>query len=105
MRVLTNDGVLQPNVLVGVIATNTTLTLANSPYELAGVVSVPPNVELRIEAGVLIQARHNARLVVEGHLRVTGTATSRVRFARLESAKSWYVPTAASWSEEQRTSQ
>lgn len=71
----------------GGVFTNTTLTLANSPYILTGSVVVFPNVTLTIEPGVVIKIEEKSYnvsqqiyLEVRGRLVAKGTSASPISF-------------------------
>lgn len=71
----------------GGVFTNTTLTLANSPYILTGSVVVFPNVTLTIEPGVVIQIEEKSYnvsqqiyLEVRGRLVAKGTSANPISF-------------------------
>lgn len=67
------------STLQGLINENTTLTLAQSPYQLAGDVQVAQSVTLTVQPGVVVNGNdHN--LVVLGKLYAVGTAQSPVVF-------------------------
>jgi len=64
----------------GHISTNTTWTLANSPYVLTADVIVDPGVTLTVQPGVVVQGASNAELLVQGHLEAVGTAAQPITF-------------------------
>lgn len=68
-------------------ATDTTWTAAESPYLLAGNVTVGAGVTLTIEPGVTIRCSGYAGLVVRGRLTAIGTQTEPILFTK-ESADS-----------------
>ena len=65
----------------GTISTNTTWTLANSPYVMTGNVTVNAGVTLTIEPGVTVQGNASSRLLtVNGSLSAVGTGGSPIVF-------------------------
>lgn len=69
----------QTNVSGG-IYTNTTWTLANSPYNVVSDVAVFPNVNLTIEPGVVVEFQNNTKLWIKGELIAIGTVTDSIIF-------------------------
>jgi Secretion system C-terminal sorting domain len=88
LALLMTMGVVQAQTLLsGGIYTNTTWTLANSPYRMNGDVVVFPNVTLTIEPGVVVYVDERPTpmgaslyLEVRGTLNAVGTATQPIRF-------------------------
>jgi RHS repeat-associated protein len=77
----------------GTISTDTTWTLANSPYVLTGNVSVAAGVTLTIEPGVVVQGNaHSRELTVSGSLSAIGTASAPITFTSTadSAAGQWY---------------
>jgi len=74
------------NVPCGILSTDTTWTLAGSPYVLQPVtgynsLTVAANVTLTIEPGVVVQAGSvSTGLIIEGHLEAVGTEAQPIVF-------------------------
>ena len=64
----------------GVISSNTTWTLANSPYIVTGHLIVNEGVILTIEAGVSVQFQSGKMLQVNGSVIAIGTANNMITF-------------------------
>lgn len=64
----------------GVINSNTTWSLANSPYTVTGNVLVNSGVTLTIEAGVIIKANTGFGIQSSGEIIAIGTSGSRILF-------------------------
>jgi hypothetical protein len=78
---LANPPVAAATNVSGTISTNTTWTLANSPYVMTGNVTVAAGVTLTIEPSVLVQGNSNLRtLTVNGSLSAVGTASQQITF-------------------------
>jgi hypothetical protein len=84
---------LEPRRLLAQVAGNisqdTVWTLANSPYEVTGDVTVQAGVTLQIEPGVDVRFRANTGIQVRGQLEADGTADARIRFARVAGGGRW----------------
>lgn len=61
------------------ITTNTTWTLAGSPYHVTNVISIPAGVTLNIEPGVVVEL-DSIEITVFGTLNAVGTATDSIKF-------------------------
>lgn len=82
----------QTNVSGG-IYTNTTWTLANSPYIIVDTTVVFPNVTLTIEPGVVVKFENNKSLEIrQGSLIAIGTINDSITFTSNSSS-----PTVSSW--------
>lgn len=64
----------------GVINTNTTWTLANSPYVVTGNILVQPGITLNIQPGVIINVNSNSYIRIDGVLVANGTLTQNIIF-------------------------
>ncbi|MCW3488502.1 hypothetical protein OMD50_00005, partial [Dethiobacter alkaliphilus] len=64
----------------GNISTDTTWTLANSPYYVSGHVTVDSGVTLTIEPGVVVKFAESRALAVYGTLDAQGTSTDKIYF-------------------------
>lgn len=69
-----------PTLVSGTIATNTTWTLAKSPYQVTGDMHVNAGVTLTIEPGVTVLFNNGADLDANGAIFANGTATQRISF-------------------------
>ncbi|MBW6514946.1 MAG: hypothetical protein K0B87_09380, partial [Candidatus Syntrophosphaera sp.] len=57
-----------------------TWTLANSPYNVIGDVTIPAGSDLLIQPGVLVNVMGNYRITAQGTLTATGTEADSIRF-------------------------
>ncbi|MEJ2750043.1 MAG: hypothetical protein P8183_19375, partial [Anaerolineae bacterium] len=64
----------------GVINSDTTWTLAGSPYVLTRSLSIAPGVTLTVEPGVVVMGSADSTLAVYGHLDAVGTALNSIIF-------------------------
>lgn len=64
----------------GLINSDTTWTLAGSPYVLTSDLTVAAGVTLTIEPGVVVMGQSTAGLLVNGHLQAIGTETQPITF-------------------------
>jgi hypothetical protein len=75
----------------GPITTDTTWTLANSPYLVTSSIRVEANVTLSIEPGVEVRFDNGTYLDIYGRLRAIGTAAQPITFtASTKTAGAWY---------------
>lgn len=97
LRIFIGSLAAKPQVLDvgGSIATDTTWSLANSPYVITETVTVEAGVTLTIEAGVTIMTMDMGRyLIVQGHLDAVGTAVNPILFTSIDdlNTNSWTGP-------------
>jgi hypothetical protein len=78
-----------PATPVGIITTNTTWALANSPYVVSNNITVASGVTLTIEPGVTVLFDQGTSLLLNGRLLAEGTASNRIVFTRNVGATSW----------------
>lgn len=64
----------------GIISSNTTWTLANSPYFVTDLIQVAEDVTLTIEAGVIVNRSGGTHIQVFGGFNAIGTETSKIIF-------------------------
>jgi len=64
----------------GVISSNTTWTLANSPYIVTGNILVNEGITLTIEPGVIVKFDSDTYIKMEGTLTAVGTINSYITF-------------------------
>ena len=76
----------------GVISSNTTWTLANSPYVVTGNILVSEGVTLTIEPGVVVKFDSEKVMQIRGELIAQGTIDSKITFTSNASS-----PAAGDW--------
>ena len=69
----------------GVISSNTTWSLANSPYLVTGNVLVNEGVTLSIEPGVIVKIEAARSILIAGELIAEGTSNEKITFTSDES--------------------
>ena len=84
-------GFAQTNVS-GALSSDTTWSLADSPFTVTGSVLVPSGVTLTIEAGVTIKVSSSAVIQNNGTLIAIGTSSDKITFTSNESS-----PSAGDW--------
>lgn len=70
----------QADEVGGIIDTDTTWTLAGSPYIITDTVIIQPSVTLTVEAGVEVQAEPGKGMIVNGALVAVGTPNQPITF-------------------------
>ena len=70
-------------IVSGVIATDTTWTVSNSPYIVTNNMTVNPGATLTIEPGVIVKFVANKGLTVKGRLVAAGTPDDRIVFTSI----------------------
>ncbi len=73
----------------GSITADTTWTLANSPYEVTGDVTVQSAATLTIQPGVVVKYRNDTGLTVRGRLVAEGNPEQRIRMERVTGGSRW----------------
>ena len=73
--------------ILGSIATNTTLTAANSPHVFSGNTTIASGVTLTVEAGARLQLQENVILDVQGNLVLNGSENSRISITKNDQNK------------------
>ena len=73
-----------PTNVSGTISSDTTWSLANSPYLVTGDVTVNPGVRLTIEPGVVVKFHAAKNLTVNGILNAIGAPDSRIVFTSIK---------------------
>jgi MYXO-CTERM domain-containing protein len=80
----------QTSVPAGALTADATWTAAGSPYVLAGSVTIPEGLTLRIEAGVEVQVPPSRNLgVAGGHLAVVGSEAAPVTLRSTSAGARW----------------
>jgi pimeloyl-ACP methyl ester carboxylesterase len=69
-----------PTLVSGAITTNTTWTLANSPYQVTGDIEVRAGVTLMIEPGVTVLFNNGTDLTINGTLVANGVSGQHINF-------------------------
>jgi hypothetical protein len=77
------------NVVSGVLTTDTTWSVENSPYHAIGEVTVAAGATLTVEPGVVVEFDTGVGLTIEGRLVAEGTESDRIGFRRAIGAGGW----------------
>lgn len=85
---LTHFAFSQTNVS-GTISTDTTWTLANSPYTITNHILVDTGATLTVEAGVIVNFNFRKKLEVKGGIVAIGSPSSRIKFQANGFSNSW----------------
>jgi parallel beta-helix repeat protein len=80
-----NSSVSAATTISGVISSDTTWTLANSPYSLTGNVLVNQSVTLTIEPGVTVNL-NTYYIRIDGTLKAEGTSTNQISLIRTDTS-------------------
>lgn len=72
--------IITPTDISGGIASDTTLTLSNSPYLVSSNVVLAPSYTLRIEPGVHIRFASSTQIEIRGYLDAVGTVAAPIVF-------------------------
>ena len=75
--------------LSGTIAVDTTWSAANSPYVVAGNLTVAAGATLTLEPGVVVELGAGVNFTVDGRLLAEGNETDPIRFTRAAGASTW----------------
>lgn len=81
-----------PTEVSGIISTDTTWTLGNSPYIVIGNTLVEKNIKLIIDPGVIVKFDSDRYLQVDGSLQAIGTEEENIVFTSNEE-----IPTPGDW--------
>ena len=75
----------------GTLSSNTTWTLAMSPIIVLSNLTVPPNITLTVEAGVIVKLTNNVSILAQagGAIRIEGTEENRVVLQRWNGTNNW----------------
>ena len=75
----------------GIINSNTTWTLNNSPYIVIDTVQIPAGITLTIEQGVIIKINSEKKIRIAGTLNVNGSENLPIKFTSNNSNKWWGI--------------
>ena len=81
---LTSPYLLSQTNVSGVIDSNTTWTVVNSPYFIEANILVPEDVTLTIDPGVTVKFKSNTYLKIEGFLIASGNESEKIVFTSHE---------------------
>jgi len=77
------------NNIGGVLSSDTTLALANSPYVVTNNLLVQQSVKVIVEAGVQLLFNQGIYLQVDGELQALGTSVNPITFTKNNTATNW----------------
>lgn len=81
----------------GNITTDTTWTLANSPYEVTDLLTVRENATLTIDPGVQVRVAEMTHIQVYGSLVAHGTESAPIRFSGTTAQSGWWYGISVSY--------
>jgi hypothetical protein len=88
LTTVTNTFVIDQG-LAGTLTSDTVLYASNSPYTVAGNLTVASNVTLTIEPGVTVRLRKNCGITVNGRLLADGVTNRPITFTRYPGDANW----------------
>ena len=79
--IFTQRVIAQTNVS-GIISTNTTWTLAGSPYNIVADIGIPLTVKLTVEPGVTINYNGDYQILILGSIEANGTSNQKINLIK-----------------------